>query len=65
MKAKITVHFKRIIGKKVNEKLLKENPALFEKTKETVAILCQQIKRYFNEHQIKTGVNFELENDKM
>ena len=61
MKAQIRIYFKKIAGKKVDEKLLKENPNLPDATRKTLIILCQQIKRYFQEHKIKIGVNYTLE----
>jgi hypothetical protein len=60
MEAKINIRFKKILGKKVDDKLLKENPKLMDVTKDTTIILCQQIKRYFEEHKIKVGVSFTL-----
>jgi hypothetical protein len=62
MKAIIEVEFKKILGKKVDKKMLEENPALQESTNKTITILCEQIKRYFLEHKIKTNVHFKLEN---
>jgi hypothetical protein len=64
MKAIIEINFKRIAGKKVDKQLLILNPKLPDATKQTLAILCQQIKRYFDEHKIKVKVNFKLENDR-
>jgi len=63
MKADIKIDFKRIAGKKVNDKLLKENPKLFEVTKQTTTILCQQIKKYFQDNHIKITINFELKDE--
>lgn len=60
MESKIIVRFKKINSLKVDEKLLKENPKLIEATRKTVTILCEQIKKYFAEHKIKTKVKFEL-----
>jgi len=61
MEAKVNIRFKKILGKKVDDKLLKENPKLMDATKDTTIILCQQIKRYFDEHKIKVGVSFTLQ----
>lgn len=61
MKAQIRIYFKKIAGRNVDEKLLKENPNLPDVTRKTMIILCQQIKRYFQEHKIKTGVDYSLE----
>jgi hypothetical protein len=60
MKAVISVNFKKILGKKVNDKLLEENPNLPDVTRQTIRVLCTQIKKYFHEHKIKVGVEFEL-----
>jgi len=62
MKSIITINFKRINGVKVDEKLLKLTPNLPDVTKQTLQILCQQIKNYFQDHKIKVGVSYNLEN---
>lgn len=61
MKAKIQIQFGEILGIKVNEELLKKNPALFDSTKKTMQILCNQIERYFKDHKIKVKTSFYLE----
>jgi hypothetical protein len=63
MKAKISIDFKRINGKKVDDKLLKENPKLLDITEQTMIKLCNTIKKYFAEHKIKVGIDFELKNE--
>lgn len=63
MKTQITINFKKIAGKEVNQKLLNENPSLFNATKKTICILCEQIERYFKEKKIIVKTNFELYND--
>jgi hypothetical protein len=63
MKSIITIDFKRIAGKKVNAKLLEENPKLPDVTKQTLIKLCQKLKEYFQEYKIKVGVSYKLENE--
>lgn len=63
MKAKVIINFHKINGVKVNKELLKKTPQLKEATESTIAILCTQIKKYFGEKKVKTGVTFELEDD--
>jgi len=63
MRAVIQIRFKRIAGIKVNAELLKKTPQLFDATKKTITILTHQIKKYFQDKKIKTGVSFELYND--
>ena len=60
MEGIIHIKFKRILNKKVDNNLLEKNPKLFETTKTTLKILCQQIKKYFQDHNIKTSVGFDL-----
>jgi len=63
MEAKIIINFKRINGVKVDDKLLKLTPNLPDVTKQTLQILCFQIKKYFLDHKIKVGVSYKLENE--
>lgn len=61
MKSSITIKFKKIAGIKVDNKLLKKEPNLFESTKNTIEILCQNIEKYFKDHHIKVKCKFRLD----
>jgi hypothetical protein len=63
MKAKIFITFKKILGLKVDKSLLEKEPKLTETTKKTLLILCQQIKKYFQDNKIKVGIECYLENE--
>ena len=60
MKTIINVEFKKIAGKKVTAQLLNQNPKLSNITRNTIIILCQQIKKYFTDHKIKVGVSHKF-----
>ena len=61
MEAILTIKFKRIGNEKVDDKLIKNNPKLPETTRKTLLILCEQIKKYFNDNHIKVKVSGRLE----
>jgi hypothetical protein len=63
MEAIVKIKFKSINGVSVNKVLLKVTPKLKESTEKTIAILCSQIKKYFEENKIQTKVTFELEDN--
>jgi len=61
MEAILTIKFKRIGNEKVDDKLIEKNPKLPETTRKTLLILCEQIKKYFNDNHIKVKVSGRLE----
>lgn len=61
MKVNITLNFKQILGKRVDEKLIKENPRLMDATIKTIRTLCEQIEKYFYEKKIKVRTSFQIE----
>lgn len=61
MKANLTIQFKRINYFTVNKKLLEKEPKLVDATKKTLELVCQNLEKYFNDHKIKTKVDFVLE----
>jgi hypothetical protein len=63
MKAKIFITFKKIVRIKVDKTLLEKEPKLIEATRKTLLILCQNIKKYFQDNKIKVGIECHLEND--
>lgn len=63
MKSLILIQFKEIMNKKVDKNLLKQNPRLMKATEETIKNLCEQIKKYFKQHNIKVETAFELHNE--
>lgn len=62
MEAKVKIDFKRIAGRKVDLKLLAENPKLAETTERTLQILCQKLKEYFKQQKIKINISYNMEN---
>jgi hypothetical protein len=63
MKSIITINFKKIGNIKVDNNLIEKTPKLPESTKKTLLILCQQIKKYFQDNKIKVGIECYLENE--
>lgn len=61
MRSIITINFKKIGNIKVDKNLLEKEPKLQESTKKTMVILCQNIKKYFQDNKIKTKVSFKLD----
>ena len=53
MKATITIHFIEIAGQKVDDAMMKKNPALIGSTRKTIKALCSVIEKYFREKRIK------------
>lgn len=63
MKANIIINFKKIAGIKVDKSLLEKEPKLYDSTKKTMIILCQNIKKYFKDNKIKIGIECHLDNE--
>jgi hypothetical protein len=61
MKSHLTIHFKKINHFTVNKTLLEKEPKLIDATKKTLELVCKNLEKYFNDHKIKTEVNFTLE----
>lgn len=58
MKAIISVKFIKIAGQEVNPKLMKDNPKLVKVTTDTIAKLCEQVEKYFDNYKIMTEVDY-------
>jgi hypothetical protein len=60
MKAKITIKFLKVNGKKVDESMT-SSKRFIKVTGKTVDELCRQIKNYFNDYNINVSTENEIE----